>query len=672
MNKYINNILNYFSYFLVFLLPIFYIGHTFVPYISSRTFLFYGFVEIMTAFWIYALVTDPSYRLSKKTLLYFLPVFSFVFWMIISGMLAISPMLSFWSSITRGTGLLTLFHCVSLSLIITSLIKHSGFQYLYRLMHWFINGGVILAISIWLSAIFNIFQDSVGGGLIGNSSFAGAYLLFVIAFILFLFVSKTNNKKEKMWLGIKTAIILFSPVFINIYGLFTGSGILGTARGAIIGVIVGLITAFVFYLLLSVKKRIRIFAIILIILGGIIFSIGWSKLMNPNTVLHKSFVQVAGGARFIFMDVAQTSMDKHPYFGYGPENYPIAFQENFNPKILLPEYHGEVWSDRSHNIYYDIGVSGGYPAIFLYILFILSIIYGLYNLKNKEIFSRTQISILAGLVVGYIFQNLFVFDSLVSLMGLFILASIIFESQDYLIKQQKDISFQVGDFVKNITIIVLIICCSTSLIFFVFMPLKKVSNYYRIVQMPIDIRVKHYNDLLNGSSIGNQLDVSEISDAMYNLYNANLVDIKNDPKLLLDVESDIKGLIVYLERSREKNKFIDVRLNTGIVFLYNTLHFLNEEPYDPVTGDHLFNLLDNTKTFSPKNPEIYWAMAQIYYWKKDSYGMIDSYKKVIDIEPGIPESYNFLLRLAKITQDSKLYNEFLEKAKIHIPDFVPN
>ena len=104
MNKRINNILKYGTLLLVFLLPIFDIGNMYFSYPSSKAFLFFGFVEVLAAFWIYALVVDSSYRLSKRTVLYFLPLLSYVVWMTIAGILAVNPHFSLWSSLDRETG----------------------------------------------------------------------------------------------------------------------------------------------------------------------------------------------------------------------------------------------------------------------------------------------------------------------------------------------------------------------------------------------------------------------------------------------------------------------------------------------------------------------------------------------------------------------------------------
>ena len=665
MSKKINNILKYSSYLLVFLLPLVFCRNLFYPYTSPKMFFFYGLTEILFAIWLFLIITDRSYRLSKKTWLYFIPLGAYLFWMTVAGIFGTNPELSFWSSIGRETGLLTLYHCLVFAFVVASLVKKNGTVYLYKLMQWFVSGGFVLAISVWCGNegfnIFSFLKDSAGGGLMGNSSLTAAYLLFALVFGAFLLFLKDMSKNKKWWIGTEMTVILFSPLFINIYGLFTGSGILGSARGATLGIAVIVITTFLAYLFFSKNKTIKLIGITGIVLGIFIFSFGWMQLMNPNTKLHQEFVKVAYGTRFIFWDTSQKAINEHPWLGFGPENYMVAFQKNFNPKLALPEYNHEGWDDRAHNIYYDTGVSGGYPAIILYFLFILSILYGLYNLKKNEKFKHGQIAILIGLIVGYVFQNLFVFDSLYTLMALFALAGIVFSLNGGSI-EEKYLPISIKVYLKNILICFLLVVCSVSLIYFVFRPMKKVATYYMVMSMPLDSRYGHFNDLLVGSSIGDQYDTSQIAYDIYSAYNADPVGIKNNRTNLPFVVRDIDAALQYLEKINKKNK-TDARLKVQIISLYNILNYFMDEPYNSVLGKHLLDIQEQLKQLSPTDPQVFLSKAQIYAWAQDLKNVEQSYREAIALDPTIPESYNFLLRVSKAVGDEKTYSETLTEAQ---------
>lgn len=666
--------LKYGSYFTIFILPLLYFGNgnMFSSYASSKTFIFYGFVEILSLFWIYSIVVDRAYRFTKKQFLFFIPFILYLIWLTISGILAANPTLAFWSSVGRGTGLLTLYHSFVLSLIISSVLKKEGEVYLYKLLNWVLSSGFILALSVWFGDEgFKLFlKDSQGGGLIGNSSMTAAYLLFVIALGLFLIVSKKIKKSKKWWIGTILTTIIFSPLFVNIYGLLSGYSLLGSARGATLGIFVIIGVTFLCYFLFSKKKIFIILGIAGILISIIAFSVGWSQLMKPGTYIHEKFAEATiNGNRFIFWSAAQKGIDKHPYFGYGIDNYNVAFQDYFNAKVLDDKNGYEGWPDHAHNIYYDTGIAGGYPAIFFYSLFFLSIIYGIYTTFRKEKITRLQASVLWGLLVGYILQNLFVFDSLLSINILFVLAGIIFALQTDYIKEKNSMT-KVSLPLKNMIAFLLFVLCIPSFIFFVYMPMDKAFAYTKLVGMTIDERPSHYNDLLKGSAVGGSLDVSSIAATIYKYYANNLPQIKNDKSIAPYVDADLTALTKYLDQVIVKDKSKnDFRLYISDVFLYNTEITLVEKPYDQKLADYLYSLLDHAQNLSPSNPEVYWARATISAWKGDLKGSENAYKDAIAMDPSAPGSYRLLINLAKSTNNQKLYEETFKNAEKNVLDF---
>ena len=668
-------LLKYGSCFFVFVLPLIYFSKILYPYTAPKTFFFYGLVEILLAFWIYTIIIDHTYRLTKKTLLYFIPVGAFVLWMTVAGLVGINPEFSFWSSIGRGTGLLTLYHCLALAIITTSLVKHYGNHYLNNLMFWFVNGSFILALSVWFGNqgfnLLHFIKDDAGGGLIGNSSITAPYLMFALAFGLFLLFSKGVSLGKKWWVGTIMGVIIFSPLFINLYGLFTGQGILGNARGAILGIVVAVYVSLMAYLFFSKKKVVKIIGIAGILIGLFIFAVGWVQLVSPNTKLHQKFDQVAtGGSRFIFWDIAQKSMNQHPWFGYGPENYTFAFQRNFNPQMSLPQYGQEGWNDRAHNIYYDTGVSGGYPAIIFYGLFILSILYALYKLEKNGTLNRIQISVLGGFLLGYIFQNLFVFDSTYSLIALFIFIGAIFAFVDDK-KIEDKVEVLHDNLADNVIKVLLLAFCVISLIFFVYRPFKKAVAFYTVFNVPVDIRPAHYSDLLRGSVIGDQWDTSGIAYMTYKSYIVDPASIKNDPKLLPYIEKDISAYIQYLEQVMKRNT-TDSRLYVSAEYLYSALNYFSSQPFDKVLASHLFDIADRAHELSPTDPQVYWSVAQVYIWAGDYKNVERTYKNAIALDPSIPESHKLLIKFAAGTKNTQLYNEAMTEAVKDIPGFVLN
>ncbi len=692
-----DKVLKYGSLITVFVMPLLYMGGMAYPQIAPKTFFFYGAVDFLSAFWIYALLSDPAYRISKKTLRFFVPLFAFVAWMTIAGILAVNPHLAFFGSLARGTGLLTLYHALLFSLIATSLFKKFGRPFFYKLLEWFVWGGFILSLSVWFGSYgFNLpyqwARTDGGGGLTGNSSLAGAYLLFAFAFGVILLCSQYLSKKGKWRTSGMLAVILFSPVFINIYGLFSSWGILSeaNARGALLGIFAGGAAAFSMWAILSSKKLWRAVGVLLVIAGLASFSYLWIQLVTPGTSLHEKFTQAASGTRFIFWQVGEEALKDRPWFGYGQENYMIAFQKHFNPKMLLAKYNHEAWNDQAHNIYYDTGVSGGYPAITLYALFLLSIFWALYRTRNPKgmklgflkeaqlpafLLSRTEVSILGGLVIAYIVQGLFYFDSNASVMALLLTASVAFwggasEKKEKTEKSTPDpeekkwkLSSLAG---KKIAALVLAVLFVFPFIYFSWLPFQKAVAYATAFERPSK---QNFDNLKRGSGVGEDWDVGGFAHDMYKFYATNPLSIKNDKQRNNRAVQNIGYTLDYLEWLAKKKPY-DFRLYSSIVLLHNTKIFFSDTPYDPALADHLLSLLNHAKELSPTNPEVYWDIAQIMAWKGDLQGVVQAYENGIKVSPTLSISYQLLIQFARALNDRGLYNLAVAQAQKNVPGFV--
>ncbi|MCC6323988.1 O-antigen ligase family protein, partial [Candidatus Nomurabacteria bacterium] len=646
MNLLKGNILKFGTYILVLLLPVIFWGDLYYPYISTKTFFFYAVVEILFFIWLYTITIDRSYRLNKKTLLCFIPPVAFMAWMTLAGILGANPHYSFWSSIGRGTGLISLYHCLAFAFIIASLVRRNGIPYIYSLFQYVVTGGFLLMITVllgqvWLDLPYKFFLMSGEGGSLGNSSMSVVYLTFVVGCGLFLlFSKKVISQSTKTMISIVMFLILFSPLFIKLNAIFDSGSIIGLARGASLSVIVALIVFILIYLSLSKKKNNRIIGYSGIVIG-IIFSIFlWHSLITPNAYLNKKFVQSASSSRLIFWGVSQKALDKHPMFGYGPENFRSVMQDNFDPKILIKANTLEGWSDKPHNIFYEFGAGGGYPGLILYAIFLLSLFYGLFKARNCGKINRTQIAILGGLLVSYIFQNLFLFDTLPTLVLLFLISAFIFGIQDNteidstVIKKNYLISYLIPILLGGAFI--------TSFYYFVYSSLYKTILYAQTFSMPTRERIYMYPELLKGSSIGIDFDVSGLANYTFINYAKNISVIKNDKNTLSHYIKNLEGLLVYLEKVSEVNK-TDYRLYLDRVYLYDTIEFLRDGSYDNVMTQKMLDILDNAHSLAPNDPSSYWARAQVKALNKDMEGAEQAYKDAIAIEPKVESSHKLLI-----------------------------
>jgi len=667
-------ILKYGICLLVLFLPLVVFPNYFFYYVSSKTILLYGFISVLFPLWLYTIYIDKSYRLSHRQLYFFIPLALYVFWLTISGIWAVNPHLAFWSTFERGTGLITIYFALMSSFVVASVVSRHGYHYLYTLLKFLLIGSFILALSVWFSdrgidLSYQIFKYSSGGGLTGNSSVSSAYLIFSFFSGIYLLISKTISKKWKIAISIILLTIILSPSFINIYSILINRNLIEFSKGSFVGIFAGLGAMGIGYLCLSRIKKNRNLGIASIFISLIICSIGWGIFITPGTYLHEKFVQVSLESRFIFWDIAQKAMNDHPYLGYGPENYSIAFQDKFDPYLFKSKYYNETSSDKAHNIYFDTGVSGGYPAIAIYLFLFLSIFYAIYEAYKKKKITKLQAGTLWGLFIAYIFQNLFLFDSNISIFYFFVFLGIIYGLLgENLIEHEKEKTESKNIIDKNLKItvsVLLVILSGISLWYFVVLPSRKAILLQNVVSIYfIENKVPLYRNLLNSTSMGNDRDVSAVSDIIFRNYSYGIMHSIYKESDMLPLKNDVKSFFDYLEKISKSNK-TDFRLQIALLRFNSIYQFMSGKE----ASNNSFKIIEEAHRQSPANLEVYWWEAQIYYWHDNIDMAVISYKKAIDLNPNFSTSHDMLIKFAKDTNNKKLYDEALIQAQKDIPGY---
>ena len=99
---------------------------------------------------------------------------------------------------------------------------------------------------------------------------------------------------------------------------------------------------------------------------------------------------------------------ERPVFGWGQDNFNYVFNKFYNAGL----YGQEPWFDRAHNIFFDWLIAGGIFGFVLYALFYLVTLWYLW--RGGSGFDLSERALFTGLLAGYAFHNLFVFDNLMS------------------------------------------------------------------------------------------------------------------------------------------------------------------------------------------------------------------------------------------------------------------
>jgi hypothetical protein len=107
--------------------------------------------------------------------------------------------------------------------------------------------------------------------------------------------------------------------------------------------------------------------------------------------------------------------------GYGYENYKLAFNANFPPRVFKGS-GSQIWFYRAHNLIFDVGVTSGITGLAAYAAVLLTAFYYLWKLYRKlrsEPDAQKYLFLFLG-ILAYLIQNMSVFDTQATYLMLFL------------------------------------------------------------------------------------------------------------------------------------------------------------------------------------------------------------------------------------------------------------
>ena len=415
--------------FLVPFIPFIVTNSMFFPFITGKNFTFRILVEVLFGLWLILALRNSAYRPRFSWTWIALAVFVGI--VLIADLHGANPMKSIWSNFERMDGWITLGHLLAYFFVIGTVLNTE------KLWMAFFNTTVGASVLMGLYGLIQLSGHAVinqGGvrvdGKFGNATYLAIYMLIHIFITLILLYKWRGGYLMRYVYG---AVILLQA-FILYYT---------ATRGAILGLIGGL---FLSALLIAIFERgrpllrkisIGVVLATIVIVGG--FFIGKdSNFVRHHEVLSR-FATISPNsgtvqARFTIWNMAWQGVKERPVLGWGQENFNLVFNKYFNPVL----YADEPWFDRTHDIFFDWLIAGGLSGLISYFAIPLVLLYYIWfsrrgqlpetekNLNGVRGFlyrwfgsggsdlSITEKSLLTGLLAGYLFHNIFVFDNLVS------------------------------------------------------------------------------------------------------------------------------------------------------------------------------------------------------------------------------------------------------------------
>lgn len=398
-------------------LPLIYLRDTFSPFHFTKVMVFRVLVEILFAVWLVLAIADKKYR----------PRVNLIFWLVnalflaylVTSILGVDFSRSFWGTLERMGGFILQLHFWLYFIVLISVFQtREQWEKLLRT-------SVIASFLCSLYALgqkANLGEFFLGGGrervfgTLGNPALFAGYTLFNFFWALYFVLKKNISSSWRKFL-IGVALLQAITIFMT------------AVRGAILALLGGIVLLGIFYIFLQggrKSKLVTLGAILLIVVVGFSF---WlvrdTQFVQDNQYLARitdiSLQTTTVQTRLTTWGIAWQSFKDKPLFGWGPENFGIAFAAHFNP-FFFEGFGSETYWDRAHNVFLDILTAQGALGMVVYLSLIGGILYLIYRIfregdKEAQWLGAVMLTILA----VYHVHTFFILDVFSTYLMLFIL-----------------------------------------------------------------------------------------------------------------------------------------------------------------------------------------------------------------------------------------------------------
>lgn len=353
-------------------------------------------VQFLTVFLCLLLISFSIYTLKKEKLEIlhnkYVAMF-FCLWLLsltVSTVFSIAPMISFWGSYDRLSGLASHLVFLAYFLVFLNVFKTKEKQEIFLKILVAIASLVSihailqkLGIDIFSNAQYET-EEFVGRSFstLGHPNFLGQFLILPFwAAIYFLIFGKNKTKYIYVFIGV---LILMAVIFAQ-------------NRATLLGILIGAI----FFLLINPKIKTKYkYMISAVSILGFIASIIF-LFPDVRSLFSRVYLWEGGLKAFLY----------HPFVGSGLETFQYIFQKVLDPAIFNFE---QLYSfaDRAHNSFMDILVTQGIFGLSIFSSIIIALFYGFFK-KFKKLKTNNLLLVLMSALVSILISNFFSFPTAV-------------------------------------------------------------------------------------------------------------------------------------------------------------------------------------------------------------------------------------------------------------------
>jgi O-antigen ligase/tetratricopeptide (TPR) repeat protein len=375
----------------------------FFPFITGKNFWFRIIVDVVFAAWVILALYEVKYRPRISGIVWSFGILLII--MFIANWFGLNRTASFWSNFERMDGYVSLIHTFMYMLVLGSVLQTKE--------HWqrLLNTSLFVAFAV---AFYGLAQ--YGGFLegssriesrLGNAAYMAVYMLFHIFVAFWLFVESRNTLHKTIYAALA---VMFTFVLIE-------TGTRGTALGLAVGVLVMSAYIGLFGAQFKQYRKYAVGAFLLLVLaiGAFIAGRDTAFVQNNQNLSRIANISLQDlEIRGIIWGMAWEGVKESPIIGYGQSNFNYIFNQNYDPRL----YRQEQWFDRSHNIFMDWLITGGFLGLIAYLSIFGWCVWYLavrpLVRKNDHTFDVMERGVLLGILAGYFTHNFVVFDNIVS------------------------------------------------------------------------------------------------------------------------------------------------------------------------------------------------------------------------------------------------------------------
>lgn len=405
--------INWLAVVLVVGTPLFYLRQSVYPYTFSKAFFSQAVIEIIFFLWLVIAVLDkkywPRFRGLNLAVLIFLGV------LFLTALLGEDFGRSFWSTQERNLGVFAFMHLAALFLVLSSLRSEIQWK---RIFYWSFGVSLVVVIVqfIQLKNPNILLREPAGrpGSFFGNPTFAAGYLVFNFFLALYyLLESKAGGFLNKFRYEKLEGLFLALVMVASVAGIF-----ITQTRGDILGLVAGIFVLMILFAfrpaeevrVLNNPKLLKLLVLGLVLLGAFFWFTRtndfWASVPGLSRFKDISLESESLQPRLIAINAAWQGFLEKPIFGWGFENFNLAFNKYYDPAALTVSYQ-ETRFDKPHNLFLEILVSGGVLLASAFIYLFIILFKGLLR-RSDFIWGNLAIAVIA----AYLVRSFFVFDTI--------------------------------------------------------------------------------------------------------------------------------------------------------------------------------------------------------------------------------------------------------------------